>query len=303
MLKCFLYQKKSGEISPWKVTPYKSLQAMHQPCTIHARSMHQPCSLGLTPQMLHILLKHIPLLPQAFLRHGMSQNTQTECQRSCSVCNKLSVYLNLIRISAIWDHLWRLPPECLAIWRWTWSRGQAIKQGVKQHVKQHVRPKKRTPKKQIQEIEEDWRNRSRHFRTLLDFIGIVSFKFGANPSQCWYLGKSVYTPPPNHSWKQILPVPDSSSIFVISFSTKQLQRCAWDRRAAAQIAKKMPRIKIEISANVERRKTGRDIPINVLGSPCQSIWECDPLPVVKTAQSSQRHSLFQHWVNWVFGLA
>ena len=103
MLKCFLYQKKSGEISPWKVTPYKSLQAMHQPCTIHARSMHQPCSLGLTPQMLHILLKHIPLLPQAFLRHGMSQNTQTECQRSCSVCNKLSVYLNLIRISAIWD--------------------------------------------------------------------------------------------------------------------------------------------------------------------------------------------------------
>ena len=157
-------------------------------------------------------------------------------------------------------HLWRLPPECLAIWRWTWSRGQAIKQGVKQHVKQHVRPKKRTPKKQIQEIEEGWRNRSRHFRTLLDFIGIVSFKFGANLSQCWYLGKSVYTPPPNHSWKQILPVPDSSSIFVISFSTKQLQRCALDRRAAAQIAKKMPRIKIEISANVERRKTGRDIP-------------------------------------------
>jgi hypothetical protein len=39
MLKCFLYQKKSGEISPWKVTPYKSLQAMHEPCTSHAPAM------------------------------------------------------------------------------------------------------------------------------------------------------------------------------------------------------------------------------------------------------------------------
>ena len=280
--------------------------------------MHQPCSLGLTPQMLHILLKHIPLLPQAFLRHGMSQKTQTECQRSCSICSELSVYLLFI---STWSgsQRYRTLVALLSAWPSDAGPGWAVKQAGCQAECEAGCHTENTDSR-----ERNPRNRGRlkkPFKTCQDHINrihTISFiQVWGKPFSMLIFGKkclhasskSLLETDSACTWQSILdnifdsPVLQSLSV---SFSAK-LQRCASQNKMTTIWTQNYPRNECKCSErcwkswkNEKQAETSlkciwQSIPINL------GVWPV--APCLKSAQSSQRHCRFQHWVSWVFGLA